>query len=57
MKYNGKEIKIIKDYGNWVLVQYPEGYKEGINKHDLGLVVVREKMTEGKLHGITGMKV
>ena len=38
MIYNGQEIKILKDYGNWILVQYPEGYKEGIQKQDLGLV-------------------
>ena len=38
MKYKDKEVEIIKDYGNWVLVQYPEGYKEGLQKQDLGLV-------------------
>lgn len=57
MKYKGKDVKFIKDYGNWILVQHPKGYKEGINKHDLGLVIEREKMTEGRLHGITGIKL
>lgn len=43
MKYNGKEVKIIKDYGNWILVEHEEGFKEGINKQDLGLVLERVK--------------
>ena len=58
MRYNGKEVDIIKDYGNWILVQHPKGYKEGINKQDLGLVIKREKPTrEGYLSGITGIRV
>lgn len=38
MKYKGKEVKFIKDYGNWILVENEEGWKEGIHKHDLGLI-------------------
>lgn len=58
MIYDGKRIKILKDYGNWVLVETESGYKEGINKHDLGLVKSREQPTsEGRLYGITGLKV
>ena len=38
MIYNGKEVKILKDYGNWILIQHPEGFKEGVQKQDLGLV-------------------
>ena len=43
MKYKGKEVKVIKDYGNWILVQHKEGYKEGIHKQELGLIVERVK--------------
>lgn len=57
MKYNGKEVKILKDYGNWILIETQEGFKEGINKQDLGLVIQRQKESEGRLHGITGLKV
>ena len=35
--------KIIKDYGNWVLVETKLGFKEGINKHELGLVMEKVK--------------
>lgn len=38
MKYKGKEIKFIKDYGDWILFEHGKGYKEGIHKHDLGLI-------------------
>lgn len=55
MKYEGKELKFIKDYGTWVLFEHPEGYKEGIHKHSLGLVKPREyKRTCPILRGIHG---
>ena len=58
MKYNGKEIKILKDYGNWVLVQYSEGYKEGINKQELGLITIREyNKTTPILRSTKGLRV
>ena len=30
--------RIIKDYGNWLLVENTHGFKEGIQKYELGLV-------------------
>lgn len=43
MKYQGKEVKFIKDYGTYILVEHKEGYKEAIHKHDLGLIRERVK--------------
>ncbi len=41
--------KVIKDYGNWVLVETIQGWKEGIQKHELGLV--REEIRpDRKIH-------
>lgn len=44
--YEGKKLKFIKDYGNWILFEDEHGFKEGIHKHDLGLI--REKMPKPK---------
>ena len=52
-----KRLKILKDYGSWVLVQHPEGFKEGIHKQEMGLVKKRKKQLEPRLKGITGIKV
>ena len=41
MKYKGKELKLIQEYNNFVLVEHPEGYRECISKHDLGLIKER----------------
>ena len=58
MKYNGKEVKIIKDYGTWVLFEHPEGFKEGINKQDLGLVIKRDiEQSTPILRGVFGNRV
>ena len=38
MKINGKEMKLIKDYGQWILFKDKKGVKEGIHKQELGLV-------------------
>lgn len=38
MNYKGKEVKIIQEYKDFVLVEHKEGYRECINKHDLGLI-------------------
>lgn len=58
MKYNGKEVKLIKEYNTFVLVEHLEGYRECISKHDLGLIQEKYKpMHEGRLRGITGLKV
>ena len=38
MIYNGRKYKFIKDYGNWILFVDEYGFKEGIHKHDLGLI-------------------
>lgn len=41
MEYKGKEVKLIQEYNNFVLVEHPEGYRECISKHDLGLIKER----------------
>ena len=46
MKYNGKEMKFIKDYGSWILFEDENGFKEGIHKHDLGLIKERIPRTK-----------
>lgn len=38
MKYNGKEVKVIQEYKDFVLVEHPEGYRECISKYELGLL-------------------
>ena len=38
MNYKGKEVKVIQEYSNFVLVEHPEGYRECISNHDLGLI-------------------
>ncbi len=38
MKYNGKEVKVIQEYNDFVLVEHKEGYRECISKHELGLI-------------------
>ena len=35
--YKEKEVKLIKEYTNFILIEHPEGYRECINKQDLGL--------------------
>ena len=35
MKIEGKEVKVIKEYENFYLVEYPAGYRECISKTDL----------------------
>ena len=35
MKINEKEVKIIKEYENFYLVEFPAGYRECFNKVDL----------------------
>jgi len=44
MKINGKEVKILKEYSNFILVEHRAGYKEYISKHDLGLIKERLKV-------------
>ena len=43
MKYKNKEVKIIQEYTNFILVEHPEGYRECINKQDLGLIKEKVK--------------
>ena len=50
MNYNGKKLKFIKDYGSWMLFEHPEGYKEGIHKHDLGLIRERIKPPKSSIN-------
>lgn len=38
MKYQGKEVKFIKEYNTYILVEHKEGFKEAIHKQDLGLI-------------------
>ncbi len=44
IEYQGKKLKFIKDYGNWILFENDYGWKEGINKHDLGLIKPRPRV-------------
>lgn len=56
--YEGKKLKFIKDYGNWILFEDEHGFKEGIHKHDLGLIKPREfKKTTPILRGVFGGRV
>ena len=43
--YTYKEVKFIKEYSNFILIEHPEGYKECINKQDLGIVKEQVKAT------------
>jgi len=36
--YKEKEVKLIKEYTNFILIEHPEGYRECINKQDLGVI-------------------
>ena len=38
MNYKGKEVKVIQEYKDFVLVEHKEGYRECISKHELGLL-------------------
>lgn len=53
--YTEKEVKLIKEYTNFILVEHPEGYRECINKQDLGLIKEVEKPTHKAKHINYGM--
>lgn len=38
MKYKGKEVKIIQEYENFVLIEHEKGYRECVSRHELGLI-------------------
>lgn len=57
MIIRGKEVKIIKEYKDFILVEFPTGYKECISRFELGEIKETERTQEGRLHGITGLKV
>lgn len=52
MKYEGNEVKIIKEYKNFILVEHEKGYKECINKQELKLIKKAKKQI--KLRKIKG---
>lgn len=35
MKIRGQEVKVIKEYENFILVEFPQGFRECIDKFDL----------------------
>lgn len=53
----GKEVKVIKEYDNFILIQYPAGYRECISRFDLGQVQEVERRQEPRLRGVTGLRV
>ena len=48
--YKAKEVKFIKEYTNFILIEHPEGYRECINKQDLGLIQEVIKPTQEARH-------
>lgn len=53
-----KDVKVIKEYNNFILVEHPEGFKECINKQELGMVTETKVEKYGAiLRGITGNRV
>lgn len=48
--YKAKEVKFIKEYKNFILIEHPEGYRECMNKHDLGLIKERVKPPKSDLN-------
>lgn len=49
----GKDVKVIKEYDNFILVKYPAGYRECISRFDLGQV---QEVEVEKIHGNTGKR-
>ena len=47
---NRQGIKFIKEYKNFILIEHPEGYRECMNKHDLGLIKERVKPPKSDLN-------
>lgn len=43
MKIRGQEVKIIKEYERFILVEFPAGFRECINKFDIQKRKVRRK--------------
>lgn len=57
MKVRGQEVKIIKEYEKFILVEFPAGYRECIDKFEINKVKNKRKIKEPILRGITGLKV
>lgn len=57
MKIRGQEVKIIKEYEKFILVEFPAGYRECIDKRELKEIKNERKKREPILKGITGLKV
>lgn len=53
--YTEKEVKIIQEYTNFILVEHPEGYRECINRQELGMIKEQEKPTQEARHINFGM--
>lgn len=51
MKVNGKEVKVIKEYENFYLVEFPAGYRECIDKSEIKPLEKTRKPIGPKLKG------
>lgn len=36
--YEGKELKVIQEFTRFILVEHPAGYRECIDKNELGMI-------------------
>lgn len=52
-----QKVKVIQEYKDFILVEFPLGYRECISRFELGEIKETERTQEGRLHGITGLKV
>lgn len=53
MIVNGQEVKVIQEYENFIVVEFPAGYRECISRFDLGQI---EAVEVEKIHGNTGKR-
>lgn len=57
MRVRGQEVKVIQEYKDFILVEFPAGYRDCVSRFELGEFKKTERTQEGRLHGITGLKV
>lgn len=57
MRVRGQEVKVIQEYKDFILVEFPAGYRDCVSRFELGEIKETERTQEGRLHGITGLKV
>ena len=48
MKIRGKEVKVIQEYTDFILVEFPAGYRECISRFELGQISETERKYRGK---------